>query len=224
MTQTDQTTWHTIRYRLTDPVAGVTAWQAEAFGLLLAERAYPVLQATCRENASDAYGLFRHGLGRLWDHLEGRMSPRLRLVQPDDIEALARALPDTATAARAVAAATICQHLVRFVASGDRGDIAQAAITAYAGALTAWAPGYRLPDDGDWARAIPFDEIDVFAQTVANAPEVQAEVLRQAADLAFIEALRGERAAQFDAMRRRAFLPGTPAADDASSIAPSRAG
>jgi len=92
MAKASPVTWNFIRYRLTDPVSGADNWQAEAFGLLVAERYYPDLVTACRETRSDAYGFFRHRLNHVWSRLQDASTPAP--VSDRDLQAITEQIPD----------------------------------------------------------------------------------------------------------------------------------
>ncbi|MEO0620105.1 MAG: DUF416 family protein [Pseudomonadota bacterium] len=214
MPKAEPVTWQFIRYRLTDPVAGADTWSAEAFGLLVAERFYPALKVACRSAGTDDYGFFRNRLNIVWQVLEQPVRRAEHAARVSDLDAIAQRIPDTrtsaepSTAARAIAAGTICHHLCRFVMSGDRDDIARVALSAYAGVYETHDSGTSARSDGTsvgWAASIPFDEIDAYETMIATAPGVRSELALQAADLAFVEQLGGTDAQRFSAVSQRAF-------------------
>ncbi|MEL7542229.1 MAG: hypothetical protein AAGJ70_00480, partial [Pseudomonadota bacterium] len=132
----------------------------------------------------------------------------------NDLDAIAQRIPDPRVsgrqshASRATAAGTICHHLCRFVTSGDRDDIARVALSAYAGVydtLEDHPAKHTAEGSASWATAIPFDEIDDYESMVATSPGVRSELALQAADLAFIEQLRGTDSDRFFAVSQRAF-------------------
>ena len=208
MAKADPVTWNFIRYRLTDPVSGVNNWHAEAFGLLVAERFYPDLVTFCREIKSEDYGAFRHRLNQVWSSLQDPSAREPRKVSERDIQAIAKNIPDARNedpaSARAVAAGTICMHLMRFMQSADRNEIARLAVTAYAGVFVDQRDE-GLGKSRPWPTAIPFDEVAAYDAWIADAPHVQSELRLQNADLSFVETLSGSVEQRSSAVLRRAF-------------------
>ncbi|MGI9385999.1 MAG: DUF416 family protein [Methyloligellaceae bacterium] len=201
-------TWNFVRYRLTDPVSGVDNWRAGAFGLLVAERYYPDLLVWSRERCRGEHGFFRHHLNVVWSVLKDPAQREPGLVTERDLEKISHAIPDSRRQGpaeeRAAAAGTICLHLVRFLQSNDRDDIAHLAAAACA---SVYRDQHADPFEGQvaWASSIPFDEVGSYETAVGEAPEVQSELRLQDADLAFVETLEGPLENQFDAVLRRAF-------------------